>query len=692
MASQAEKSQPVALWIPSKWTVLAAVPVAVLAWKLGLEHPPARYWLALPALAAVLAFELLILPRISLAKYRFCLMRLESRQGSGTYPDSYICARVSNSRCGFGWVNWKSGRGIQPGDIVAAVTDSRGGGVALIPLRTEGRLPVIVWFRDLYQERVLAPLPRRLRELAHQFDEISDVFVQVGDRFERSRALRSRHTDAPAVPARDPEAAWKDVVLPEAVKSQLMAVTADFAAGRSTAPRGVLLSGPPGTGKTLVARAMAESLGCAFFPLTLPDLKATYIGESGERVKALWEKALAEPRAVIFVDECDGVFSRRGGINADKHTEDVVNAFIARWDGFSRQTSVLVVGATNRQDLVDPAVLSRFDEQVWIGLPDDAQREGILRAALERLGVAAGLPAATAELTAGLSGRDIAGLARRLARDIDAGATFDGDLLERHATGFRRQGSTPTDTAARWDTLVLSDATLKELKATAGMLAHAEAFRSRGIAVPRGMLLYGPPGTGKTQVARTLANETGLRFVAASTADIKQGWLGQSGQKVKELFDRAREAAPALLFIDEIDVIAGTRGSYHDSIMTEIVGQLLQEMDGIKAGAEHVFVLAATNRVDQIDPAVLSRLPRRISIPMPDAESLQRLAKVMLDGKPLAFDLEQGAAELARRARGCSGRDLRGWIEHAEQNAVVRAMDSGDPDSIELRLSDFPEG
>ena len=254
---------------------------------------------------------------------------------------------------------------------------------------------------------------------------------------------------------------------------------------------------------------------------------------------------------------------------------------------------------------------------------------------------------------------------------------------------MRRQGSTATEETARWDTLVLSDDTLRELKTTAGLLQHADAFRKRGISVPRGLLLYGPPGTGKTQIARTLANETGLRFIAASTADIKQGFVGQSGQKVRELFERARESAPSLLFIDEIDIVASARGGGNDSFQTEIIGQLLQEMDGAKSQTQAVFVLAATNRLDQLDAALLSRLPKRIEIPLPDRDGAQRILRILLDRKPVGFDLDEGCRGLAARADGRSGRDLRNWVESAEHRAVARAIEAGDPESIEIRIEDF---
>ena len=462
-----------------------------------------------------------------------------------------------------------------------------------------------------------------------------------------------------------------------------------FADGSAAASRGLLLYGPPGTGKTMIAKTLAESMGCAFFPLSLPDLKAGYIGQSGEKVKELWQRALAQPRAVIFVDECEGVFSRRGAVNADSFAEEIVQSFLAQWDGFTKQNTVWVVGATNRRDLIDPAILSRFGEEVEIGLPDEQQRLEILSNELTRREMSDALPSEACELTQGMSGREIETLAGRLARE-QSGVQITNELLLHYTQAFRKQGSTQTDTSAVWDKLILSETVLKELKNMAGMLTHAEAFIKRGINVPKGLLLYGPPGTGKTQIARTLANETGLRFIAASTADMKAGFVGQSGQKVRELFERAREVAPCLLFLDELDIVAPARGSGGDQFTQEIVGQLLQEMDGVKAHSQHVFVLAASNRLDQIDLAVLSRFPKTVEIPNPDLKARQKLLQVMLHAKPIAFDMEKTTAHLAEHGVGMSGRDLRNWIEQAEQNAVSRAIEAGDPNLTTISLEDFP--
>lgn len=693
-----DRGVPVSLRAPSMWLLVVSALMlgAAIATIFVPQHfssmlpmpmPRISLWWVAGAILALTIIERWLIPRMALMRHRFRLMRLVHTDGDVGFPFVYMIARTADTPTGFGWEAWRSARGVKPGDIVISISDAHGRGLGIIPLRTMGRMPALVWDRDLLQNDAFPPLPADVRALAHAFDEACDRNAKHASQIERNRALRSGHVQPKA--AIDPARAWAGVALDPKVKAQLISLAGHFAAGSASATRGLLLYGPPGTGKTLIARTFADSMGCAFYPLSLTDLKSGYVGQSGENVKALWTKARAEPRAVIFVDECEGVFGRRGGVGTDSFVEEIVTAFLAQWDGFDRQSNVWVVGATNRRDLIDAALMSRFEDQLEIGLPNGHQRLEILANEFARLAIPPPLPAQTEALTLGMSGRDLSSLAKRTAREHGTKTPVGNDTLAAFTGAMRKQGSTATDARASWDTLILSEATMKELKTTAGLLQHAETFRKRGIGVPRGLLLYGPPGTGKTQIARTLANETGLRFIAASTADIKQGYLGQSGQKVRELFERARESAPSLLFIDELDIIAATRGGQSDAILTEIVGQLLQEMDGIAAQTQPVFVLAATNRRDQIDAAVLSRLPKQIEIPLPDRDAARQLLAVMLADKPLAFDLASGAKQLAARADSKSGRDLRSWVEAAEHSAVARAIEAGNPETITILLTDF---
>lgn len=692
--SKGKTHNDVTLWTPSRLSIVIGLGVWFFANSLlsSLKFLPLTGWLSLvPALFVAWQVEARLLPKLYFAGYRFRLMRMERHLDGEEFPDEYTVARVDDSPTGFAPEYWKPAHGVQPGHMVVSVSDRNKVGVAIIYLRTEGKLAVSSWRRDLYKDNVLPPLPEEIKALAYEFDKACDRYSVVAKKIEANRALRSKKNEPAKREQQDFEQIWKSVAIAPEVKNRLIALATHFADGSAAASRGLLLYGPPGTGKTMIAKTLAESMGCAFFPLSLPDIKAGFIGQSGEKVKDLWQRALAQPRAVLFVDECEGVFSRRGGVNTDSFSEEIVQAFLSQWDGFSKQTTVWVVGATNRRDLIDPAILSRFGEEVEIGLPSAQQRLEIFSNELMRKGMSCELPPKTTELTQGLSGREIETLAGRLARE-QSGTQITDELLSRYTQAFRKQGSTQTDSSAVWEKLVLSETVLKDLRTIVGLMKQAETFTQRGFNVPRGLMLYGPPGTGKTQIARTLANETGLKFIAASTADMKAAFIGQSGQKVRELFERARESAPCLLFIDELDIVAPARGTdgNSDQFTQEIVGQLLQEMDGVKAQSQSVFVLAASNRIDQIDSAVLSRFPKRVEIPIPDLNARRKLLQILLHSKPIAFNLEEVSGSLAERGEGLSGRDLRNWIEQAEQNALGRAIEAGNPDLATITMEDFP--
>jgi len=234
---------------------------------------------------------------------------------------------------------------------------------------------------------------------------------------------------------------------------------------------------------------------------------------------------------------------------------------------------------------------------------------------------------------------------------------------------------------------------MNRLKLICGLLRESEKWAAQGVSIPHSLLLDGPSGTGKTEIGRTLANESGLTFVAATTADVKANFLGQSGNRVKLLFERARSNSPAILFLDELDIIAPDRTNSvrSDSLTTEVVGQLLQEIDGIQAHDSHVFLLAVTNRFQAIDPAIRSRFEDTLLIPLPDRDSRIRLISIFLSGKKLGFPLDDGAILLADWSEGkrWSGRDLNNWTRSAEQKALMRAIAAGGPEHYLIGLNDF---
>ncbi|HEY1890898.1 MAG TPA: AAA family ATPase [Steroidobacteraceae bacterium] len=483
---------------------------------------------------------------------------------------------------------------------------------------------------------------------------------------------------------------WSKIVLKPSVKQDLLDKIRMFNRADKAAPSGLLLYGPPGTGKTEIARRIADSASCFFMSLKGPDLKASSVGQSGERVQAIWEKARARGRCVIFIDECEGVFARRGGTNSDGASEELVQAFLAEWDGVgSEDQRVWVVGATNRKDLLDDAITSRFGAEVEIGLPEAAERQQILKLSMVKLDRPPDVPEFLGQETVGFSGRNLS----RLASDVCVRASQSGgvitDALWREMIK-RLRPTEAVDASARWDSLILAPETLAKLKGVCEALRHVETLRKQGVPPPKGALLFGPPGTGKTQIARTIANESGLAFIAAATADLKAGFTGQSVQKVRELFDRARGRAPCILFIDEIDAIAPTRGgSGSDSFTVEIVNQLLQEMDGIKSTDRHVYVLAATNRPETVDEAVRSRLKDSIEVPNPDAPQRQQLFRLFLGKLKTDFNPDQMAAELAKRINNIGGRAISAIVERAAQEAVNRAIAQGTPDRVVLTREDM---
>ena len=338
---------------------------------------------------------------------------------------------------------------------------------------------------------------------------------------------------------------WNQIVLPPQIKEDILDKIRSFNRADNLAPRGLLLYGPPGTGKTEIAKRIADSASCKFMELKGPDLKAGFIGQTGERVKQKWAEARSYGGCVMFIDECEGVFGRRGGINTDSFAEELVQAFLAEWAGFgSEDQRVWVVGATNRRELLDNAILQRFETEIAIELPGPAERLQILNLEMQKLGRAIPIPAFLERATTGMSGRILSMLTREIcmAADKQGGVASEAlwrEVLKRHVKG----GSDAVDQSATWDSLILAPETIAKLKTVCDSLQNLESLRKQGVAVPKGALLYGPPGTGKTQIAKTLANESGLQFLAANTADLKGGAMGVSGQKTREVFDRARASA-----------------------------------------------------------------------------------------------------------------------------------------------------
>ena len=480
--------------------------------------------------------------------------------------------------------------------------------------------------------------------------------------------------------------AWKKISVPTKTMNEILRRTELFEMGDAAAPTGLLFDGPSGTGKTTIAECLAESMRCNFVKVSLADVKQRELGASSQKVRALWNQARQKQPSVLFFDECEGVFGRRGAAETDVVADEIVKTILAEWNG--NRSRILVIGATNRPDMIDDAILSRFDCRLTIGLPERSEREAILSRELQALNCTCDIPAEMGELTQGMSGRDL----RYLAKDVRSLAHPDLPTDEHFFQAVRakrKANNVKVDARATWETLAVGLKTLNDLKLICQLLRNAESWREKGIEVPQSLLLYGPPATGKTQIGRTLANESGLSFLMATTADLKANFLGQSGNRVKLLFDRARGQAPAILFIDELDIVAHKRGGSNDPMAEEIVGQLLQEMDGIQQRDSQVFVVAATNAPDAVDPAVVSRFLKKILVPLPDHQGRAKLLSTVLEKKKLSFDLATVVEELASRTEGKNHRDLLALIGAAEEKALMRAIANGGPEHFSLSQEDF---
>ncbi|MBN9617607.1 MAG: hypothetical protein BGO25_10405 [Acidobacteriales bacterium 59-55] len=542
------------------------------------------------------------------------------------------------------------------------------------------------WSSDHVFPSVFADLSRgfaaELNAVESQFGPLLTLWTQKELSNQYLLSLRRMATAA---------AAWTHICLPETQKLELLRSLELFERGDAAAPHGLLLTGSPGVGKSLIGKTIADTMGCSFQPLTPTSLKMDHLGGSGQKVHETWEKARREQPSILYLDECEGVLGRRGAAETDALSTEIVQAFLSEWDGLSKTDRVLVIGATNRRDLLDDAILSRFGWEMQIKVPSEADRIRILEQELKSVGIDVSLPADFASRTQGMSGRDlqeVARTARRMAHPEFPTLEQISDAIVR----LRKSGNINVPAQSRWESLVLDHKTLARLKVIGGLLRDAEKWSAEGISIPRNLLLEGPPGGGKTEIGRTLANESGLAFFSATTADLKANYLGQSGNRVKQVFERARAHAPCILFLDELDIVAPERSLGEDDPLTrEIVGQLLQEVDGVEAHPEHVFLLGATNRPEAVDRAILSRFTERLRVPLPDHAARIRLLTILLTGKKLDFSMEDGARLLAdlTEGRALSGRDLRSWVASAEQNALVRAFENGGPEQYVMMLDDF---
>ncbi len=467
-------------------------------------------------------------------------------------------------------------------------------------------------------------------------------------------------------------------------------------------PKGVLLYGPPGCGKTLLAKAVANESDATFYAINGPEIMSKYYGESEARLREIFERAEKHAPAIIFIDEIDAIAPKREEVTGEVERR-VVAQLLALMDGLKGRGNVIVIGATNRINAVDPALRrpGRFDREIEIGVPDRKARLEILQIHTRGMPLADDVDLEKlADITHGYTGADLAALCREAAMKALRRYLPEIDLeqeripievlekMEVRMEDFMAAYKEITPTAirevyievprVRWSDIGGLEEVKQELReAVEWPLKYPEKFKELGIRPPKGVLLYGPPGCGKTLLAKAVATESEANFIAVRGPELMSKWVGETERGIREVFRKARTAAPAIIFFDEIDALVPRRGmGYADSGVTErAVSQLLTEMDGI-ATLEDVVVIGATNRPDILDPAILrpGRFDRLIYVPPPDEKARLEIFKIHTRNMPLADDVD--LARLARMTEGYSGADIEAVCREAAMNALRRDINA----------------
>uniref|UniRef100_A0A0V0G2R0 vesicle-fusing ATPase n=1 Tax=Triatoma dimidiata TaxID=72491 RepID=A0A0V0G2R0_TRIDM len=468
-------------------------------------------------------------------------------------------------------------------------------------------------------------------------------------------------------------------------------------------PRGILLYGPPGTGKTLIARAVANETGAFFFLINGPEIMSKLAGESESNLRKAFEEAEKNAPAIIFIDELDAIAPKRDKTHGEVERR-IVSQLLTLMDGLKQNSHIIVMAATNRPNSIDAALrrFGRFDREIDIGIPDTTGRLEVLRIHTKnmKLNDDVDLEQIAAE-THGHVGADLASLCSEAALQqirekmdlIDLeDDQIDAEVLNSLAVSmdnFRYAMGKSSPSALRetvvevpnitWEDIGGLDNVKKELQELVQYpVEHPEKFLKFGMQPSRGVLFYGPPGCGKTLLAKAIANECQANFISVKGPELLTMWFGESEANVRDIFDKARAAAPCVLFFDELDSIAKSRGgSVGDAggAADRVINQILTEMDGMGA-KKNVFIIGATNRPDIIDPAILrpGRLDQLIYIPLPDEKSREAIFKANLRKSPISPDVD--LAYIAKMTHGYSGADLTEVCQRACKLAIRQSIEA----------------
>lgn len=471
--------------------------------------------------------------------------------------------------------------------------------------------------------------------------------------------------------------------------------------------KGVLLVGPPGTGKTLTARAIARELDVNYIALVGPEVMSKYYGEAEQKLRAIFDKAAQNAPCIVFIDEIDSIAADRSKVEGEVEKR-LVAQLLSLMDGFAQTQGVILLAATNRPEHLDPALRrpGRFDREVVFGVPDRQGRLEILQILTGAMPLAKTADlGAIADLAVGFVGADLKAICqkaaysalRRQVPDIDASypetmTVEQSDFLQalKEVKPAVLRSVEVESPQVNWSDIGgLEEAKQILQESVEGALLNPEMYRRAKARSPKGILLWGPPGTGKTLLAKAVASQGRANFISVNGPELLSKWVGASEQAVRELFAKARQAAPCVVFLDEIDTLAPARGSYQgdSGVSDRVVGQLLSELDGLQVGAE-IMVIAATNRRDALDPALLraGRLDLQLLIDLPDAASRLAILQVHNQGRPLEnVDLGYWAVV----TEGWNGASLELLGDRAAVEAIRRYRSQGVSDPAAVRITNY---
>ena len=462
------------------------------------------------------------------------------------------------------------------------------------------------------------------------------------------------------------------------------------------APKGVLLHGPPGTGKTLLAKAVANETNANFYSISGPEIMSKFYGESEERLREVFKEAEENAPSIIFIDEIDSIAPKREEVSGDVEKR-VVSQLLTLMDGIQSRGKLVVIGATNRPNAIDPALRrpGRFDREIDIGIPDEQGRLDILLIHTRGMPLTEDVNLESiAKVTHGFVGADLEALSkeaamrslRRILPEINleqpkipaeilnkikiTKQDFDEALRDIQPSALREVLVQRPNMG--WDDIGGLQQVKEELaEAIEWPLKHANLFAEANVEPPKGILLYGPPGTGKTMIAKAVAATSEANFISIKGPELISKWVGESEKGVREVFRKARQAAPCVIFFDELDAIAPRRGgSEGDSHVTErVISQMLTELDGLE-DLKGVVVIGATNRPDIIDEALLrpGRFDRILEVPVPDKETRKHIFQIHTKKKPLESDVN--IDKLMEMTEGMTGADIAALVNAAAMTAI----------------------